>query len=123
MHWEPYSARDHERSRPYVVAGMNFFARLSKNLVLLAKQPWVSDKERLVRELKRGSYNIYQQIQAHAMGRFHDEIELPPMISAEEMAEKWERNAPDMKGVVSHGYEHLRQKQSWATDKSGNMKD
>lgn len=115
MHWEAYSARDHERSRLYTVAGMKFFARLAKELVRLSKQPWVSDKGRLIREINRGNYNIHKLMDIHAKQRFEDEIVFPPMIQAEEFVKKYLAYVPDMTAAVKHGYDHLRQKQLWTT--------
>ncbi len=122
MHWESYSARDHERSRPYVVAGMRFFARLAKELVQLSKQHWVSDKGRLVRDLERANYNIRKTMGIHAMQRFQDKIVFPPTIPAIELAEKWLDYSADPKAVVKRGYDHLRQKQHWMTNKPANKK-
>ena len=115
MNWAFYSARDHEPGRPYAVAGMRFFARLAKELVGLAKQPWVSDKRRLVREIERGNYNIRELLIVHAKQRFRDEIEFPPMITAEEMADKWLKSVPDVKAAVKRGYDYLRWKQPRVT--------
>ena len=122
MHWESYSARDHERSRPYVVAGMRFFARLAKELVQLSKQHWVSDKGRLVRDLERANYNIRKTMEIHAMQRFQDKIVFPPTIPAIELAEKWLDYSADPKAAVKRGYDHLRQKQHWMTNKPANKK-
>lgn len=122
MHWESYSARDHERSRPYVVAGMRFFARLAKELVQLSKQPWVSDKGRLVRDLERANYNILQMMEGHAKQRFRDKIVFPPMKPAIELAEERLGYSADPKAAVKRGYDHLRQKQSWVTNKPANEK-
>ena len=38
MRWAHYSARDHERGRPYVVIGTRFFARLVQGLVGMARR-------------------------------------------------------------------------------------
>lgn len=124
IHWEAYSARDHERSRPYVVAGMRFFARLAQELVALSKQPWISDRARLIREIERGSYNISKLMTVHADQRYKDkgvfssmDTALRAMTPAQEIAKGWLKNAPDMRAVVKHGYDHLRQKQPWVTKK------
>lgn len=124
LHWEAYSARDHERSRPYVVAGMRFFARLAKELVQLSMQYWVSDRGRLVRDLERANYKILRMMKGHAKQRFGDEIVFPPMIPAVELAKRWvDHHAPgDSKAAVERGYDHLRQKQKWVTDKPANGK-
>ena len=90
LHWENYSARDHERSRPYAVAGMRLFARLAKELIELSKQYWASDKGRLIRDVERANYNIHQQIKGNQQ-RFRNEIVLPPMRSAVELVEEWGR--------------------------------
>lgn len=124
IHWEAYSARDHERSRPYVVAGIRFFARLAKELVILSKRAWISDKDRLIREIERENYNISQLMTVHAGQRFKDKrvsssmsTAQEAMTPAQEMAEERLKNAPDVRADVKRGYDHLRQKQSWVTKK------
>ena len=115
LSWESYSARDHERSRPYAVAGMRFFARLAKELVGLSKQYWVSDKARLIRSFERGNYNIRKLMKAHANQRFRDKVTLPPMIPANELVNKRLEFGDDIKVSVERGYDNLRQKQPWVT--------
>ena len=113
MSWAFYSSRDHEFGRPYVVAGMKFFARLTKEFVELAKQPWVSDRGRLIRRIERANYNIQQLMEGHALQRFHDKIDFPPMIPAEEIADEWRAFPHDVESAVKNGYDRLRKKQPW----------
>lgn len=115
MHWEAYSARDNERSRPYVVAGMEFFARLAKELVALSRQHWISDKDRLLRAFERGNYNVQQLMTTHAKQRYRDKVVFPPMIPAEERMKEKLEHVPNMRARVQQGYDYLRQKQSWVT--------
>ena len=118
LHWELYSARDHERARPYVVAGVSFFSRLAKELVKLSRQPWISDKDRLVREYERLNYNVKQLMKNHAIQYFRDEIEFPPMVPPAELAGRLREWIPNAKADVKRGYGYLRQKQSWVTKKN-----
>ena len=117
MNWEAYSARDHERSRPYVVAGVKFFARLAKELVFLSKQYWISDRAHLVRALERANYNVLMLMSTHGDRIFNDKVGFPPVIPAEELASKWLEDIPDVKASVKHGYDYLRQKQTWVSKK------
>ena len=41
MRWADYSWRDHEYGRAYTVVGIEFFARLVKEIVTLSHQHWV----------------------------------------------------------------------------------
>lgn len=120
MHWEAYGTRDHERSRPYVVAGVEFFARLVEKLVFLSKQHWVSDKGRLVRQFERGNYNLLQRMTEDAKRRFSGNVVFPPMIPGEERVRGVQ--APNVKAYVERGYQCLRQKQDLVTKRLGDAK-
>ena len=53
MRWSDYFWRDHEYGRPYTVVGVEFFARLVKEIVTLSHQGWVWDEDLAERWLER----------------------------------------------------------------------
>ncbi|MYD98552.1 MAG: type II toxin-antitoxin system HicB family antitoxin [Gammaproteobacteria bacterium] len=110
MRWADYSARDHEYGRVYAVAGTNFFARLVKELVGLANQHWTWNEEFALRWWRRRKYNIQQLLETHVMQNFHDEIDLPEMISAEEAMASFRSAIIEPEARLKRGYEHLRGK-------------
>ena len=115
MRWADYSARDHEYGRPYAVAGITFFARLTKELVQLAHQQWIWDEGFSLRWWQRRQYNIRKLLENHAMQNFHEGIEFPEMISPKEARDSSRARFLDLAASVKHGYAHLRRKRRWET--------
>lgn len=111
MRMADYSARDHEYGRPYAVAGVMFFARLSKELVALAHQPWIWHKDLSLRWWSRRNYVINQLLDAHVQQNFHETVEFPEMFSPEDQHEKWTTFfRPDAALSHKRGYDLFRSK-------------
>ena len=115
MRMTDYSARDHEYMRPYAVAGVMFFARLSKKLVALAHQPWIWHEDLSVRWWSRRNYNIGKLLDAHMQQNFHRPVEFPEMIPPEEQHAKWTAfYRSDPAASVKRGYDLWRSKKHFA---------
>ena len=113
MRWMDYSARDHEYGRPYTVAGVNFFARLAKELVSLANQQWMWHPDFGLRWWSRRKYNIGKLLDTHAKQNFQEEVKFPEMISPEDGWATVSSLHTDPATRVERGYTHLRSKRSW----------
>lgn len=87
MRWAHYSARDHEYGRPYVVAGIKFFARLVKGVVLLSNQQWTWHPDFRRRWHHRRQYVIDKLVRTHIDQSYRDGAELPEMKTIEQMEE------------------------------------
>ena len=85
MRWAHYSARDHERGRPYVIVGTRFFARLVQGLVKLAAEQWMWHERFAIRWHERRRVIIGDKVRAHISQSFTGKPDLPDMVSAEEM--------------------------------------
>ena len=83
MRWADYSARDHEYGRVYTVAGITFFARLTKELVTLAHQQWLWHEDFALRWWERRKYNIRQLLKNNVKQNFEMEVDFGEMISPE----------------------------------------
>ncbi len=111
MRMADYSARDHEYGRPYAVAGVMFFARLSKELVTLAHQPWIWHEDLSLRWWGRRNYIISRLLNVHVQQNFHEAVEFPEMVSPEDQHEKWTSFfSPDAALSLERGYDLLRSK-------------
>ena len=85
MGWARYSARDHEYGRPYVVAGIGFFARLVKEVIGLSNQQWTWHTDFRNRWHQRRQYKIGNIVEAHLKQSYQDVPELPDMKTVEQM--------------------------------------
>lgn len=91
LRWAHYSARDHERGRPYVVVGTRFFARLVQGLVGMANEQWMWDEQFAARWHERRRVIIRDVVRIHIRQSFTGEPELPDLKTVEEMTE-WFRS-------------------------------
>ena len=80
MRWSHYSARDHEYARPYVVVGVEFFARLAKGIVFLSNQAWVWDKAFAERFIERHQNYAISNMRVLAKQNIKKEVEFPDPI-------------------------------------------
>ncbi|MCY4003292.1 MAG: hypothetical protein OXF33_06275 [Rhodospirillales bacterium] len=87
MRWAHYSARDHERGRPYVVVGTRFFARLVQGLVGMAAEQWMWHTQLARRWHERRRMNIEDLVGGIFKQSFVGKPELPAMITVDEMME------------------------------------
>ena len=87
MSWARYSARDHERGRPYVVAGARFFARLVQYLVAMANEQWFWHPRFATRWHERRRAIVGDIVNDHIAQSFADPVELPEMRPVDEMME------------------------------------
>ena len=87
MRWALYSARDHERGRPYVVVGTRFFARLVKGLVGMAGEQWIWDEKFATRWHERRRLIVHNVVDTHVRQSFVGNLDLPELTSANEMME------------------------------------
>ena len=110
MRWADYSARDHEYGRDYVVAGISFFARLTKELVLLANQQWIWHEDLARRWWGRRKYNISRLLEAHVEQNFRSEVEFPEMIPPEEAMNSYRSVHVIPADKVKQGYHRFRTK-------------
>ena len=85
MRWAHYSARDHERGRPYVVVGTRFFARLVKGLVKMAAEQWIWHPQFARRWHERRRVIVERVVSSHLKQSFTATPELPDMTSVENM--------------------------------------
>lgn len=85
MRWAHYSARDHEYGRPYVVVGVEFFARLVRGIITLSNQAWVWDKAFAERFMARHQSYAIENIKVIANQNFKDEVRLPEPIPVESL--------------------------------------
>ena len=115
MRWADYSARDHEYGRPYVVAGVTFFARLISELVGLANQQWIWHEDLALRWWDRSKYVIQQRLDGLAKQNFREEIDFPEMIPAKEARDSYKAFHVDPAQRIERGYSHFRGK--WSFDK------
>ena len=89
MRWAHYSARDHERGRPYVVAGTRFFARLVQALVRMANEQWMWDEQFAARWHERRRVIIRDVVRNHIRQSFTREPELPDLTPVDDMMESF----------------------------------
>lgn len=89
MRWAHYSARDHERGRPYVVVGTRFFARLVRGLVEMVNEQWMWDEQFARRWHERRRAIIGTRVDAHIRQSYEATPELPDLTSADEMLESF----------------------------------
>ena len=121
MRWAHYSARDHERGRPYVVVGTRFFARLVQGLVELAGEQWMWDEQFAKRWHERRRLIVRHVVNAHIRQSFIGNPDLPELISVDEMMELYR----SMKSSRTDDYESLHVKWEfdlWQSSKGGNSK-
>ena len=85
MGWTRYSARDHEYGRPYVVAGIGFFARLVKGVIELSNQLWTWHPDFRRRQLERRQYKIGNIVEGNLEQSYQCVPELPDMKTIEQM--------------------------------------
>ena len=108
LRWSDYSARDHEHGRPYVVVGINFFARLVRELVKLANQQWIWDDNLALRWWGRRKHRIRSLLDNHAKQNFREQIEFPEMIPPEEDMKRYREIYDDPDEKIKLGYERFR---------------
>ncbi len=89
MRWAHYSARDHERGRPYVVVGTRFFARLVQGLVGMANEQWMWDERFAARWHERRGVIVRDMVRANSRQSFTGEPDLPDLKPVEEMMESF----------------------------------
>ena len=106
IRWEHYSARDHEYGRPYVVVGSLFFARLARGIVGLSRAPWTWDEKFAKRWYARRQRNIRRNMQLQLMQNFETDVELPPMIGADEAMKRF-RELTQSRLNDRTSYDHL----------------
>lgn len=87
MSWARYSARDHERGRPYAVAGARFFARLVRDLVAMANEQWIWHPRFAARWHERRRAIIGDIVKDRIAQSFAEAVELPEMKPVDEMME------------------------------------
>ncbi len=85
MRWAHCSARELEYGRPYVVAGIMFFARLVKGMVGLSSQPWTWHPDFRRRWRERRRYNVRNNVRRNINQNFQGDLELPAMKTVEQM--------------------------------------
>ena len=111
MRWAHYSARDHQRGRPYVAVGTRFFARLAQNLVELANQQWTWDEQLARRWHERRRLIIGGLVRAHIRQSFTENPELPEMISVDDMMASFR----SLKSLRTDNYDSLHRR--WTYNK------
>ena len=89
MRWAHYSARDHERERPYVVVGTRFFARLVQGLVEMADEQWMWDEQFARRWHEQHHMIIRDVVRTHLRQSFTGEPELPDSTPTDEIMESY----------------------------------
>ena len=89
MRWAHYSARDHERGRPYVVVGTRFFARLVQGLVGMAAEQWMWHPQLARRWHERRCMIVENVVKGHMAQSFTGNPELPNMTAVDEMMESF----------------------------------
>ena len=87
MRWAHYSARDHERGRPYVTIGTRFLSRLVQGLVEVAGEQWMWDEQFARRWHERRRVNVRDVVRAHIRQSFVGNPDLPELLSSDEMME------------------------------------
>ena len=85
MRWAHYSARDHERGRPYVVVGTRFFARLVQGLVGMANEQWMWDEQFAARWHERRRVIVRDVVRTNVQQSFTGKPDLPDLKSVEQM--------------------------------------
>ena len=113
MRWSAYSARDHESGRPYVKVGVHFFARLTKGIVMLSRQPWTWDKKFYERWFTRRRHNIMELMNSLAKQNLDGDVSFPSFISNEKAANLYGSNIAQRN--LQSGYDHLHQKWCYET--------
>ena len=89
MRWAHYSARDHERGRPYVIVGTRFFARLVQGLVEMANEQWMWDEQFAKRWHERRRVIVGDLVRTHIQHSFAGNPELPELTSIDEMMKSY----------------------------------
>ena len=89
MRWSHYSARDHEYARPYVVVGVEFFARLVKGIITLSNQPWIWDKEFAERFFERHQNFAIDKLKVLAKQNLEGEVEFPDPIPVKHLLDSY----------------------------------
>ena len=117
MRWGHYSARDHQRGRPYVVVGSRFFARLAQSLVELGNQQWMWNEQLARRWHERRRSIIGKLVNSHIRQSFTKKLELPEMRSVDDMMEQFR----SMKFLHKKDYDRLHGR--WTFDRVGQDSD
>lgn len=117
MRWAHYSARDHERGRPYVVVGTRFFARLVRGLVEMANEQWMWHRDFASRWHERRQLVIRDVVRDHLQQSFQGEPEPPESRTVAEMVE-WFRST---RGSRTDDYDSLHAK--WRLNRADREKD
>ena len=89
LRWSQYSARDHERGRPYVVVGSRFFARLVQRLVGMAQgSHWIWHKGILERWCERRRAVVPNLVRNLVSQEFVEDVDLPDLIPFDAMMDR-----------------------------------
>ena len=110
MRWAHYSARDHEFGRPYVVAGVKFFARLIKGVIGLSNEQWAWHPDFRQRWHQRRQYNINKLVRTHLEQSFQGEVDLPEMKPVEEIEALYQGARDGKKFRQPQAYRNLHKK-------------
>ena len=89
MRWAHYSARDHERGRPYVVVGTRLFARLVRSLVAVSDEQWMWDEQFARRWHERRQVIVRDLVRVHLQQSFEGEPQMPDSTPADVMMESF----------------------------------
>ncbi len=110
MRWAHYSARDHEYGRPYVVAGIRFFARLVNGMIGLSNQQWTWDPDFRRRWHERRKYIVDTIVKTHIDQSYLGDPELPQMKPIEQMESlyQWSTDGKRFRRPDAYKYLHKR---------------
>ena len=107
MRWSHYSARDHERGRPYVVIGPEFFARLVRGIVRLSHQPWTWNRGFAQRWHQHRQYNAMERMKALAQQNLSEPVEFPELMPIDEAMRVFGGVGEPARHSPKGGYDYL----------------
>lgn len=117
MRWAHYSARDHERGRPYVAVGTRFFARLVQGLVEMADEQWIWEEQFARRWHERRQTIIRDLVRVHLQQSFEGEPKMPDSKPVGVMME----SLRSMRSLRTDDYDSIHAK--WKFDRADQTDD
>ena len=102
MRWSDYYFRDHEYGRPYTVVGVEFFARLVKEIVTLSHQHWTWDADIFERWQERHQYIVVELIKTLAAQNLEAGTKFAEPLSMTKALERHRKIHEIFKGNLAH---------------------
>ena len=97
MRWADYYFRDHEYGRPYTVVGVEFFARLVKEIVTLSRQHWTWHTDIVERWRERHQYIVVDLMETLAEQNLEEGTKFAEPLSTDKVMERHQKMSDMLK--------------------------